>query len=322
MPLAVKTNMAYPGASDKGESVKAAKPVMQDFLESATTTRGFAGTHLFMLPISRESVCRMFSSTTEKAMNPINADFLQTDEIQNLAGRLCEQYLNAAPFPHIVIDDFFPVGILKTIIKEFPKPEEIAWNEFDNKREKKLASTAESQMGEATRLFLYQLNSSSFINFLETLTGIEGLIPDPHFWGGGLHQITRGGYLKIHADFNWHEKLRLDRRLNLLLYLNQDWPEAYGGHLELWNRDMSHCEKRVLPVFNRCVIFNTTDTSYHGHPEPLACPPGQTRKSLALYYYSNGRPDDETSDSHGTLFKQRPSEKLGGLPHRIKSLFK
>lgn len=255
-------------------------------------------------------------------MNTIGTCFLDSTYLQNLAMRLREQYCIAAPFPHVVIDDLFPEEVLKVIINEFPKPGEIHWNEFANREEKKLASTAEAQMSEATRVFLYQLNSSTFITFLETLTGIDGLIPDPHFWGGGLHQITRGGYLKIHADFNRHEKLRLDRRLNLLLYLNQDWKEEYGGHLELWNRDMSRCEKRVLPVFNRCVIFNITDYAYHGHPEPLACPASQTRKSLALYYYSNGRPQEEASDDHGTLFKKRPNEKLGGLPYRIRSLFK
>jgi hypothetical protein len=255
-------------------------------------------------------------------MNTVEYYCLDSASLQRTAERLHEQYCNEVPFPHIVMDGLFSEEQLRGVLREFPEPGQIDWNQFANREERKLASTAESQMGEATRLLLYQLNSSTFINFLETLTGIDGLIPDPHFWGGGLHQITRGGYLKIHADFNVHEKLRLDRRLNLLLYLNQDWKEEYGGHLELWNRDMSRCEKRVLPIFNRCVVFSTTDYSYHGHPEPLACPESLTRKSLALYYYSNGRPSEETSNAHGTWFKKRPSEKLGGIPHRLRSLFK
>jgi hypothetical protein len=131
--------------------------------------------------------------------------------------------------------------------------------------------------------------------------------------GGGLHQIERGGYLKIHADFNRHPKFKLERRLNLLLYLNENWKEEYGGHLELWNREMTHFVHKILPTFNRCVIFNTTDTSYHGHPEPLACPQGMTRKSLALYYYSNGRPAEEESPEHGTLVRPRPGETIDGL---------
>ncbi|NJM87615.1 MAG: 2OG-Fe(II) oxygenase [Hydrococcus sp. RU_2_2] len=165
-------------------------------------------------------------------------------------------------------------------------------------------------MQEITRLLLYQMNGATFVNFLEKLTGIEGIIPDPHLVGGGLHQIERGGYLKIHVDFNKHGKLNLDRRLNLLLYLNKNWQEEYGGNLELWDRDMIKCQKKILPIFNRCVIFSTTDFSYHGHPEPLTCPEGRTRKSLALYYYSNGRPPEEVSNGHSTVFRARPDEDL------------
>lgn len=148
------------------------------------------------------------------------------------------------------------------------------------------------------------------LDFLERLTGISGLIPDPYFTGGGVHQIERGGHLGVHADFNVYERLRLDRRLNLLLYLNRDWQEEWGGHLELWNSGMTTCERRVLPIFNRCVIFSTTDSSYHGHPDPLRCPPHRTRRSLATYYYSNGRPVEEQSDGHSTLFRERPHESI------------
>ena len=166
------------------------------------------------------------------------------------------------------------------------------------------------------RWLLYQLNSSVFVNFLEELTGVGGLIPDPHFEGGGLHQIERGGFLKIHADFNRHPKLNLDRRLNLLLYLNEDWKDDYGGHLELWDREVARCVKRIAPVFNRCVVFTTTDFSFHGHPEPLACPPAVTRKSLALYYYSNGRPARSRPVERGTLegATRRTIDGLNGAP--------
>ena len=246
--------------------------------------------------------------------------FLDSNKLEELAGKHSGTYAEAEPFPHVVIDDLFSEEVLRAIIEEFPSPSGIDWNKFNNREEQKLASTRETQMGDMTRLFLYQLNSSIFINFLETLTGIKGLIPDPHFWGGGLHQIERGGFLKIHADFNRHERLDLDRRLNLLLYLNEGWREEYGGYLELWNRDMTQSIQKILPVFNRTVIFSTTDYSYHGHPDALKCPVGQTRKSLALYYYSNGRPPEELSGDHGTLFKKRPNEKVTALPARIKAI--
>lgn len=237
---------------------------------------------------------------------------LDPNYLENLAIKHRDTYSQAKPFPHVVIDNFLPEFLLNDILEEFPKPGEINWQKFDNPAEKKLASTKETQMGEKTRILLHQLNSSVFMSFLEILTGIDGLIPDPYFMGGGLHQIQRGGYLKMHVDFNRHDKLRLDRRLNLLLYLNKNWQEEYGGHLQLWDKDMTQCEQRILPIFNRCVVFNTTDFSYHGHPEPLTCPEGQTRKSLALYYYSNGRPSEEISASanHSTIFKARLGEQL------------
>ncbi len=236
---------------------------------------------------------------------------LDPNYLKELATNYHQDYLNAEPFPHIVIDDFLPPEILEQILEEFPKPKSINWTSFENKSEKKLASTSELQMGETTRFLLYQLNSSIFIDFLEKLTGINGIIPDPHFLGGGLHQIEKGGYLKVHVDFNKHTRLKLDRRLNLLLYLNKNWQEEYGGYLQLWDREMKECHQKVLPIFNRCVIFGTTDFSYHGHPDPLTCPEDRTRKSLALYYYSNGRPAEEVSDfDHSTIFKARPDEDL------------
>ncbi len=217
-------------------------------------------------------------------------------------------YAGAKPFPHAVFDDFFDPELLDQILGEFPAPGAIPWQKFDNAQEIKLASSREVTFGPATRLLMYHLNSATFLSFLSAVTGIANLIPDPGFEGGGLHQIVRGGKLGVHADFNKHSKLGLDRRLNLLLYLNRNWKEEYGGHLELWDREMKGCEARVLPLFNRVMVFSTTDFTFHGHPNPLQCPEGWTRKSLALYYYTNGRPDDEVTDGHSTLFKARGND--------------
>lgn len=217
---------------------------------------------------------------------------------------LRDQYVNARPFPHIALDDLFSAEVLETVLAEFPRPQEIEWRRFDNATEKKLGYWHESALPAGLQLFLYEMNSAPVLRFLEALTGIEGLIPDPYYGGAGPHQILPGGFLKIHADFNWHPVLKLDRRLNLLVYLNQDWKEEYGGHLELWNRDMTRCERKILPVFNRTVVFSTTDFSYHGHPAPLACPEGMSRKSVSFYYYTNGRPDEERSAPHDTIFRK------------------
>jgi hypothetical protein len=116
--------------------------------------------------------------------------------------------------------------------------------------------------------------------------------------------------LKIHSDFSKHPKFNLDRRVNVLIYLNKDWSEEFAGHFELWDAKMKHCVKKVLPKFNTIAVFSTDDFSYHGHPDPLLCPDNRSRKSLALYYYRNGRPSKEleqNSDGALTKFKQRPN---------------
>jgi Rps23 Pro-64 3,4-dihydroxylase Tpa1-like proline 4-hydroxylase len=214
------------------------------------------------------------------------------------------RYHTAEPFPHIVIDGLFDDAELDAIVADFPKPEETRWMKFDSPTEKKLGYFHEhSTITDRVRRFLDAMNGFEMLLFLEAMTGIEGLIADPYFGGGGLHQIEPGGFLKVHADFNVHPKLKLDRRANMLIYLNRDWREEWGGHLELWNASMTECRKRILPSFNRTVVFSTTDTSYHGHPHPLTSPPGVTRKSVSLYYYTAGRPEEERSAPHDTIFR-------------------
>jgi Rps23 Pro-64 3,4-dihydroxylase Tpa1-like proline 4-hydroxylase len=230
-------------------------------------------------------------------------------------------YTNAKPYPHIILDDFFDPEIVDGILEEFPKPDAIRWQRFDNANEIKLASAADASFGPLTRLFLYHLNSVTFLEFLSRVTGIDNLISDPHFEGGGLHQIVRGGKLGVHADFNKHRVYGLDRRLNLLLYLNKNWREEYGGHLQLWDQYMTRCEVKVAPLFNRVMIFSTTDFTFHGHPDPLQCPEGIARKSLALYYFTNGRPTEEVSGEHSTIFRARgPKDLRPTAAQRVRKL--
>jgi Rps23 Pro-64 3,4-dihydroxylase Tpa1-like proline 4-hydroxylase len=214
-----------------------------------------------------------------------------------------DRYAAAEPFPHIVLDGLFDDAVLDAVLCEFPGPDGMAWRSFDSPMEKKLGYYHEtSTISRTVRDVLNDLNSFEMLLWLEALTGIEGLIPDPYFGGGGLHQIEPGGFLKVHADFNVHPKLKLDRRLNMLVYLNKEWRDEYGGHLELWDRDKTGCREKILPLFNRTVIFSTTDTSFHGHPHPLTSPPGTSRRSVSLYYYTAGRPEWERSAPHDTIF--------------------
>ncbi len=228
--------------------------------------------------------------------------------LQDLAVSHRDAYRVAAPFPHAVIDGLVPAQVLEAVVAEFPEPSD-EWRRFDDARQRKFgASLVDVAVGPVTRTVLAEFNASAFVDFLQTLTGIEeALIPDPHYRGGGLHQIVPGGYLEVHADFNRHPMFDLDRRVNVLVFLNHGWQSDWRGQLELWDRTMTRAERRVEPLFNRTVIFSITDTAFHGHPEPLRCPPGRTRRSLAFYYYSNGRPERERSESHSTVWQTRPA---------------
>jgi len=223
-----------------------------------------------------------------------------------------DAYTHAAPYPNIYFDNFFNPDILHAVLDEFPDMSKKPDLQFNDPNQIKLASKGEGRFGAQTKDFMHYLNSQPFLEFLTELTGIENLIPDPYFDGGGCHQILPGGMLKLHADFNKHPKTKLDRRLNILVYLNEDWHEEYGGHFELWDTEMKGCVKKILPLFNRMALFSTTSDSYHGHPNPLTCPPDRARKSLALYYYTNGRPAHEAPTSeadHNTLFKYRQEDR-------------
>ena len=235
---------------------------------------------------------------------------LPAESLLALADKHREGFRTAEPFPHVVLDDFLPEWVLDKVVEEFPDPGQIPWKEFKQATSRKLATEGDAFFGDFTRHLLAQLNSATFLQFLERLTGIESLVPDPYFYGGGLHQIEPGGFLKVHADFNRYERLHLDRRLNVLVYLNKDWQPSFGGALELWDRQMTQAVTSILPVFNRCVVFATTDYSYHGHPEPLTCPADRTRRSLALFYYTSGRPEEARSSDYGSLYQARPGERI------------
>lgn len=224
-----------------------------------------------------------------------NSPFLNIShaELIELGKAKHDEYISNAPFPNGYFDDFFNADELRKVLAEFPNLGDKQDIKFENPNEIKLASRGEYRFGPQTLAFVHFLNSQPFLEFLSQLTGIPNLLPDPYFEGGGFHQIKPGGYLKIHADFNKHRLTGLDRRLNVLVYLNENWEESYGGHFELWDTEMKGCVKKILPLFNRMALFSTTDYSYHGHPDPLTCPEDRSRKSLALYYYTNGRPAEE-----------------------------
>lgn len=236
----------------------------------------------------------------------VSGEYIQLgqEDCAEAGNQLAQSYQSALPFPHAVIENFLAPDILARVQKEFPAAEA---GRFSNQQSRlKTGYQLEKITSPFINSLINALNSAAFLVFLQKMSGIEGLIPDPYQIGGGLHETRRGGHLSIHADFNFHPKMKLQRRLNLILFLNDNWEEDFGGHLELWSKDMARCEKKVSPKLGTAVIFNTDADSFHGHPDPLTCPEDRTRRSIALYYYTAGNVLTSDQHSRSTDFRVRP----------------
>ncbi len=241
-------------------------------------------------------------------LQPSSVDgYLAFDETEcRTAGRmLASDYRTADPFPHVVIPRFLPVDLLRAAAEGFPDTQGKRYFDRDQERLKYQFDPSESP-SRLVRNLLAELNGRAFLAFLEELTGIRGLVSDPYFSGGGLHEIKRGGHLAVHADFNIHEATKLERRLNVLIYLNEDWLPEYGGNLELWDTSMKACRRSVAPTIGTAVIFSTNLDSYHGHPDPITCPPERSRRSIATYYYTALEEGLARVPHRTTNFKVRP----------------
>lgn len=232
--------------------------------------------------------------------------YLHFDRAQCVAAgeARAEAYRAALPYPHIVMDDFIDPAALRRIVAEFP--DRAGRTHFDRPQERlKFQFDPNDVDSGIIRNVLAELNGEPFLAFLTAMTGIDKLIPDPYYAGGGLHETTRGGHLSVHADFTVHGGMQVERRLNLLIYLNDDWPPEYGGSLELWDRKMRAAAVSVAPVLGRAVVFNTTPRNFHGQPDPLTCPPDRSRRSIATYYYT-ALAGDVATTPRSTTFQQRP----------------
>jgi len=251
-------------------------------------------------------------TTYPSATLPVSSDGelrLDPKLARSFGEELSGSYCFAEPFPHIVIDNFLPQALIDEILDIFPT-EKLADDKFYENdyaglhKRQVLPESCEQRI----RSIFHFFNSAPILQFLEGLTTIESLVGDPYFYGGGFHEIFRGGKLGVHADFRVHSLLHLNRRINMLIYLNKDWDPEYGGNLELWDREMKSKVDSVAPLFNRCVIFNTDADSYHGHPDPLNTPTEITRKSIALYYYTGSKKVYEDTPPHSTMYVARPDD--------------
>ena len=215
-------------------------------------------------------------------------------------------YQQNEPYPHISFDNFLSPSAAEAALEAFPSVTDAGWIHYVHVNEKKHGLNKMELLPEPIQAVIREMNSPQFVAYLSELTGIPNLLADDSLEGGGLHQSKRNGFLNVHADFTVHpHKRNWRRRVNLLIYLNKDWQPDYRGDLELWDRQMKGAVTKIAPIFNRCAIFNTDEDSYHGLPDPILCPDDMTRKSIALYYFT----EEATAPTlRATNYKARPDD--------------
>ena len=202
------------------------------------------------------------------------------------------------PFDHWVIDDFLDIDLANTLSNDFIEYNDRNWFCYDNPLEHKKTLNNWYCFPPTTYQFFTILNSPDFIDYITEITNIKHLYPDIGLHGAGWHIHEKGGKLNIHLDYNIHPKLELQRKLNIIIYLTENWDISWGGNLEFWSHDKKNNKpkekiKTIDNIFNRAVIFDTTQNSWHGFPQPLTCPKNVYRKSIAMYYLCEPKKNSE-----------------------------
>jgi Rps23 Pro-64 3,4-dihydroxylase Tpa1-like proline 4-hydroxylase len=234
-------------------------------------------------------------------MQYLNDNLFEPGRVQKYA----DEFVTNKPYPHIVIDDFLKPEIAQQAYEKFP-PYDLFKRKYKGLNEKKAEGSNLEDFDPLYRAICNELASPEMYKWIQKVTHInEEVLMTDDAVGRGLHQGGPGSFLDVHIDFNIHAKNNMHRRLNILIYLNKNWKEEYGGGLEMWNSDVSKMEKCVLPMFNRCLIFETNEISYHGYGR-INIPEGETRKSIYGYYYTHERAN--AVPYHDTVFKARPEE--------------
>jgi len=229
-------------------------------------------------------------------------------DIETLRARLKDlknEYQLKKPFRYVVFEDFFPKEIAEQILKEYPTISNGEWDGTTYLDQKNKFQKTKFEKESVIDTVFDELNSVEFLSWLQDLTEIEeNLIGDDDLFGGGLHQSINGAFLNVHVDYNINPKTKFHRRLNVLVYMNKDWEDEYEGCLELWDltEEKKELLEKIAPTFNRCVIFETNEISFHGHPKQLNTPKNINRKSIATYYYTKNRPKSEIAEEHNTIY--------------------
>lgn len=234
------------------------------------------------------------AATTSRVLPPL-AELLQRADDAGPA------YRAADPFPHGSFDDLLDRASLEQVAAEMPPRTAPGWTTWETRHEWKYVFDQPEYFGPAARRLQEALNSSEFVRFLERLTGVAGLIPDPHLTAAGYFDIEPGGFLDVHLDFTHNPKLNLLRRVNVLVYLNTDWQPEWGGQLELWRSLTDGPVVEIVPTLGRVAIFSTPGAA-HGHPKPITTPNGRSRLCFSAYYFTSPDAPDSPATSHGVLF--------------------
>jgi Rps23 Pro-64 3,4-dihydroxylase Tpa1-like proline 4-hydroxylase len=248
----------------------------------------------------------------------VGGSLIAYDRLESQIDSLHKEFIGAAPWPHVIIDNFLEPETAKRISAAFPPI---------GKMKARLARLLEARSYDAriededrSIVDVFEaLHSERFTKFVEIVTGVSDLDPDRALVGAGLHQGARGSYLRVHADHNTHpsDPSRF-RRINVMVYLNEHWQANWNGDLELWDRGAVACRTRIEPIFNRCAILSVDDTAFHGYG-PLRVPQHVTRKALAAYYYSNSAAEGQTLDAHPTTMPILKAENpVSNLAHRAR----
>jgi Rps23 Pro-64 3,4-dihydroxylase Tpa1-like proline 4-hydroxylase len=219
---------------------------------------------------------------------------------------LKQDFQNAKPYKHLVMDNFLKSDVAEVLHAHFPPTEKLA-KHYDGLNENKSEGANFGDFHPAFAELRRDLMSKEFAQWMATVTGIDDVFVTDDNLGCGLHEGKNGSFLDVHIDFNIHAEKNVHRRLNMLIYMNKDWKPEYGGDLEMWNADMTNCDKKVAPLFNRAVIFETNEISYHGYSK-ITVPAGMTRKSIYTYFYTDTR--EGAVKYHDTIFKPRPDDTI------------
>lgn len=237
--------------------------------------------------------------------------------VTSKAPQLAREFAAAQPFRHVVIDQFLDATFCKELMAQFPTFESAQSTNEHGEAGRKAVFPNLRKLGGAYQRFDDLIRDRDFLSLIGSVTGISDLLYDPDYVGGGTHENLDGQELDSHVDFNLHPTRQLHRRLNLIVFLNSRWEPGWGGCLELlrdpWS--VNDADRRaVVPLENRAVIFETTETSWHGFPRiALPADADLSRRSVAVYFYTKDRPPAQTAASHGTIYYQRP------LPDRIEA---